>query len=351
VTHPIIRPSSLPALRKCPRYSPDQSTGEAQKSAGTRRHDALARYLADDPDWRLAIVEKDDDGAEIASKGPEWDVDGVEWAGEYIRAHAPMADHPLVIEQRRRTVLTDFVTLSGTPDVTCGDVLFDLKGRNIDSYAEQMDAYAVLMNRDVVECHVLYATDRRAETSHIVRAHALDRIEAIVARVNDPESRPSVCDYCAWCANRASCPAFASVGSQAAEQLGLKVPAGNIDDIRDAAGLGDLKRAAEAVAEWSKLANSHVREMAIKHGVVADGFRLAQRKGSPSITDAWAAIQASGLPIETVAPLVSISLPDLAKAYAEANSLKEKAARADLEQRLGDLIKRGSSIHYLTPKS
>jgi len=330
---PVIRPSSLPALAKCLCYSPDQSTGEEQKSEGTKRHTALGKYLADDPTWK----------ADLGG----WDAEGVEWAGEYIRTHAPMADHPLQIEQHGVAILPDFTEIPGTPDVFCGPVLFDLKGRDIDEYREQMDAYVLMRQFPKVDVHILYATERRAETFTVWLAEAEQRVARIVDRVLSTDRKPSVCDFCGWCANRGDCPAMAATGKTAANQLGLPVPAGVIEEIVDAEGLGKLKRAADAVAEWAKTANAHVREMAVKRGVLADGFKLVARKGNPSITDAWAAVQAAGVPIEKVAAVFTISLPDLATVYAEHNGLKEKAARADLETRLGELIKRGATVHYL----
>lgn len=335
MNEPIIRPSSLPALAKCPCYSPDQSTGEEQKSDGTKRHTALGRYLAGDPAWKLELG--------------DWDAGGVEWAAEYIRATAPLGDHALEIEEPGTVVLGDFSTFTGTPDVFCGPVLFDLKGRDIDSYAEQMDAYVLTKDFTSVEVHVLYATERRAETFTVVRSDAETRVERIVATVRDVNRRPSVCDFCGWCANRSSCPALGAAGRTAAESLGIMIPAGNIEDVTDSGGLRSLKLAADAVAEWAKSANAHVREMALKNGVIADGFRIQRRKGHPSITDAWAAVQASGLPVEAVAKSFSISLPDLAAVYAGHHGVPEKAARKDLEDRLGDLIQRGATVQFLTP--
>ncbi len=330
---PVIRPSSLPALAQCPCYSPDQETGQEQKSDGTKRHTALGLYLADEPNW--------------ADQLGGWDADGVQWAGEYIRAHAPLSMHPLEIEQRRVAMLPDLTEIPGTPDVVCGADLFDLKGRDCDSYREQMDAYVLMTQHPIVHVHVLYATERRADEFEVHRHEAEARTLAIVNAATDQNRRPRVCDWCGWCVNRPKCPAFAEVGETAARHLGLTIPPGAIEDVRDSAGLGELKRAADAAAEWAKIANAHVREMAVKQGVVADGFTVCSRKGNPSITDAWAAVQASGLPIEAVATSFSISLPDLSAAYATHHGLKEKAARADLETRLGSLIERGSTVHYL----
>lgn len=331
----------MPALAKCPRFSPDQSTGEEQKSEGTKRHTALGRYLADDPDW-------------FHDLSSDWDKDGVEWAGEYVRAHAPMADYPLRIEETRSAFvdtdpLDPFTPITGTPDITCGPVLFDLKGRNIDAYTQQMDAYALMVGAKTVEAHVLYATERKVVTSLIHREEAHERLAAIVRAVQDPQALPRVCDFCGWCANRNVCPSYNATGRTAAQNLGLPVPSGVIEEVRDSAGLAQLLRAADAVAEWANSAKAHVKEMALHQGVIADGYKIAQRKGHPSISDAWAVIQAAGLPVEAVASILSLSLPDLAKAYAAHHGLKEKAARNDLETRLGSLVERGATVQYLTP--
>ena len=339
---PILRPSSLPALAKCPCYSPDQHEGEQQKSEGTRRHTALERYLAGDPSWRDNLG--------------EWDADGVEWAGEYIETHAPIEISGVEVEQSREVTLDNLETFRGTPDVVSCDHLFDLKGRDIADYRDQMAGYIALLRPYYIargiftatKVHVLYATERRAETFEMDLIQAEAIVNRIADAVADPNRKPALSDYCGWCANRGACPAFAAAGQAGAKAVGLEIPPGPIDEIRDADSLGLLKLAADAVAEWAKMANSHVREMAWKHGVIATGFKLVRRVGNPTITDAWAAIANAGLTPTEVASLLSISLPDLVKAYAEKNGVKEKAAKADLEARLGALIKRGADVLYLT---
>lgn len=334
---PVLRPSSLPGLAECPHYSPDQDMGQEQKSDGTKRHTALGLYLADDPDWRRELG--------------DWDAEGVEWAGEYIRTHAPLADHQVQIEEPGIASIPMLADIRGTPDIYCGPVLFDLKGRDIGSYREQMDAYVLMRHYPTVEVHVLYATERRAEVHRIFRAEAEARVSAIVERVDEAtiSPAPQVCDWCGWCANRTSCPALAAVSQQAARATGLDIPSGPIEEVKDGPRLRALKLAADAVEEWAKAAKAHIRDMAIKHGVLPDGFTLRERKGAAKITDAWAAINAAGIPIEIAAGILSLSVTDLVRVYGEHHGMKATAARADIETRLGPIIERGSNVMYLTP--
>lgn len=330
---PVLRPSSLPALAQCPRYSPAQDQDVEQKQSGTNRHTALGLYLADDPGWR------DNIGG--------WDAGGVEWAGEYIRTHAPISTYQLEMEIPCEVTLSNFEIFRGTPDCACGPVLFDLKGRDIDTYEEQMAGYVLLRWWPESEVHVLYATERRASVFRMTREEAEEIVERIAEEVANPKSEPKLCDWCSWCANRKACPAFAASGAVGASNLGLTIPPGNIEDIVDADSLAQLKRAADAVAEWSKQAKAHVLEMATHRGVVPTGFRLASRKGNPSITDAWAAIQAAGLDPETVGKLLTINLGDLVEAYKEARKVSEAAAKRDIESRLGPLLSRAPDVRYL----
>jgi hypothetical protein len=330
---PVLRPSSLPALARCPCYAPDQSEGEEQKSDGTKRHTALGKYLANDPTWR-------------ADLGSDWDAGGVEWAGEYIRMHAP-SGYALDIEIPRTITLECFKTLKGTPDVTAGPVIFDLKGRDIGSYREQMAGYVLLCDWMSSPVHVLYATERRAEVFRMDREEAEQVVNTIAEAVTDTERTPNVCDYCGWCANRPVCPAFNATGRSAATALGLSVPTGNIEDITDSDGLRDLKIAAEAVAEWAKSANQHVREMAFERGVVPTGYRIGQRKGAAKIEDTWGALSAAGIAPERAASKLAIKFGDLVELYAADHDLKEKAARTDLEARLGPILQRGATIQTL----
>lgn len=333
---PVLRPSSLPGLAKCPRFSPDQEVGEQQKSDGTKRHTALAQWLAVDPNWRGSLG--------------EWDAGGVEWAGEYIRATAPTDTYELSIEDPRIALLSTLDELRGTPDVVCGPILYDLKGRAVDSYREQMAGYVLLCSWVSMEIHVLYATERRAVKFRMSREEAETIVEDIAARVADPAACPRVSDFCGWCANRKhGCPAFAAAAESSSRQLGITIPSGDVTSVQDADGLAALKQAAEFLSEWAKAANTHVREMAIKAGVVATGYKLARRKGPPSVTDAWAAFQASGLTYEQAAPAFSVKLGDLVEVYSKARECSEKLAKQELEVKLGPLIKRGEDVQYLTP--
>lgn len=329
---PTMRPSALPALAVCPCYAGDESVGQEQKSDGTKRHTALAKYLTGEADWAQHLG--------------DWDAGGVEWAGEYIRTHAP-SGHPLVIETQLEVILDDFTPLRGTPDVAAGPVLFDLKGRDVDPYVEQMAGYVVLRQWRESTIHVLYSTERRANVFRLSLDEASDIVHRIAAEVANPQRQPRTSEWCSWCANRSCCPAFGQAGAQVARSAGADIPLGAIDQITDADGLARLRQAADVVDEWAKAAKEHVNRMAFECGVVATGYRIAERKANPTIPDAWAALQASGLTPEEAAAAFSLKLSSLTEAFAKARGMRETAAKRELESRLGDLIQRGANIRYL----
>lgn len=329
---PTMRPSALPALAVCPCYAGDESVGQEQKSDGTKRHTALAKYLTGDATWPNSLG--------------DWDVGGVEWAAEYIRTHAPTG-YALEIEVPLETLLEDFTPLRGTPDVAAGPVLFDLKGRDIDAYEEQMAGYVVLRQWRESTIHVLYSTERRANVFRMTLEEASERVNAIAAAVADPGREPKPSEWCDWCANRTACPALGRAGASQARALGHEIPLGAIDEITDADDLARLKAAAEVVEEWAKAAKAHVNQMALERGVVATGWRIAERRANATIPNAWAALQASGLTPDQAAAAFKVSLGDLTTAYSRARGLRETTAKRELEARLGALIKRGPNIRYL----
>lgn len=329
---PRIRPSSLPALAQCPRYVPDQTTDVAQKDAGTDRHKALSAVLA---------AESEQAERAILDALPEDDREGVEWAAEYIRVHAPMSDHPLQCEQKRTFLDAEFDYVEGTPDVVCGDVIFDLKWRDdVCDYRAQMAAYALMLQHEDVTVHILYALHQRAE---VIRFHVSEAVEIVlptITRAKDPNYGPRACSFCGWCANRLTCPAVV-------KEVNDIDPASDPKQTTDAAALGEMLRRARIVKEWCESFEAHAKEMAFKKGVVPAGFRPVTQKGRrqiQSVTDAFSVLR---LPQEEFLAACSVSFSDLVEVWQKFHGLSKAASERDVESRLGDVMTRGGTINML----
>lgn len=320
-----IRPSSLPALKACACFVPDQHTGEEDKSAGTLRHDVLFRVLGGD-------------AAALDELG-EPDRDGVEWAAEYIRTHAPMADHELQREVRREYLTDGFVPISGTPDVTCGPVLFDLKWReDVSDYVPQLAAYALMMGHETVKAHILYGLHRRAEVIEFTAEAAASIVEPIVEAVG--MCAPRACSYCGWCAHRLTC---SEVKAAVARAQTSPTP----DSIITADEMGEWLATADVVEEWAKAVKARAKVMAFKEGVIPTGYKPVTRAGNREIPDIAAAFGRCGLPQPDFLAACKVSFTKLADAYAAFAGMKKAPAERDLETKLGDAMQRAPSIQYL----
>lgn len=322
-----IRPSSLPALAQCPCFIPDQATGQDDKTAGTDRHEALFRYLGDQPS---ALEEL-----------PEGDRDGVEWAGEYIRTHAPMSGHPLVREEKRSFVTSGFEEIHGTPDVTCGAELFDLKWReDVSDYTPQMAAYSLMMPAPVVRVHILFALHKRAVTFTLTKSEADAIVEPIVERATMPNKQPTACDYCGWCERRVTCPAVKGEVKKA--EAGK--PA---DQIETADEMGAALRTARVVKDWAEAVEKAAKEMAFKRGMIPTGFKPCQRKGNRKIEDVQKAFGRVGIPQDEFLAACKITWKAIVDKYAAFHGMKKKPAERDVENKLGEVITRGPTVNYL----
>jgi len=326
-----IRPSSLPALKACPRFVPDHHAGEEDKSAGTLRHDVLFRVLGGD-------------AAALDELG-EPDREGVEWAAEYIRTHAPMADHELQREVKREYLTDGFVPIRGTPDVTCGPVLFDLKWReDVSDYAPQLAAYALMMGHENVRAYILYALHRRAEVIEFTRESASAIVEPIVEAASAPNAAPTACSYCGWCAHRLTCSAvMASV-----EKVQSSPPP---DSIITADQMGEWLATADVVEEWAKAVKARAKVMAFKEGIIPTGYKPVTRAGNREIPDIAAAFGRCGLPQPDFLAACKVSFTKLSEAYAAFAGMKKAPAERDLETKLGDAMQRAPSIQYLRPST
>jgi hypothetical protein len=327
----MIRPSSLPALGQCPKFEGDASES-SDAHAGTVRHQFFAALLkGEEVDW---------------GKLSEADAEGVAWAVEYVRVYKP--DLPLVIECRAGFTDPDFNVVEGTPDVICGDHLFDLKWRPSD-YSLQLAAYVMMVGTPAVTVHVLFAERKRAERYTLTRDEAWALIVGVLDAARRPEAVPTPCEYCGWCSRRLTCPALLERANAVVEgrpdwALDCYHP-GLIDDPAD---MGKALRLARLLKEWIESVEHHAKDMAIKAGMVPHGFQVASRAGKRELPDVAAIFAQAGLPQAEFLRACEVSFTELALLYAEFHGQKKKPAERELEAKLGALIQRRPSVQYLT---
>ena len=334
-----MRPSSLPFLAQCPCWESSEGTGARDKDAGTLRH-SLLKTMLDNPDQKQFAVE----GLEPA------DVESVEWAAEYVRCHAPMSDHPLRVEYHVNPMDAEFKPLfehGGTLDVACGNVLFDLKWRERD-YGAQMAAYALDMFQEhgfeEIIVHLLFGESKRAQVLKFTEAEALALVNGIIAKVNDPNKKPTPCDYCGWCSRRTTCPALLErANAVVAGRDDWKLDQWHASKIENAEQMGKALRLARQLSDWCESIEHHAKEMALKQGQIPVGFKVQTRQGNrfvSSVTDAFPLV---GLPQAEFLKACDVKPSSLFEAYAAFNGLKKATAEKEVERKLGDKMQRKPS--------
>lgn len=331
---PKIRPSTLPMWQQCPCLVP--TTGNAYTTAGTARHAALAAVLGGNDNALAALP--DDQQREA-----------VQWAAEYIRLKAPMADYPLEVETKGAFISEGWDTIEGTPDVCCGPAdIFDLKSRPRD-YSAQMAAYALMQferfpGAELVRCHLLYAETKTVEVLEFDHAKASALVESIIASVKTAERTPRACDYCSWCAIQTTCPELVEAAQFVAScREDWDLETFHATDIAKPVEMAKALKLARRLADWCEGIERAAKEMAVKQGVTLPGFTIREMRGRREVTSVTGAFGVVGLPQADFLTACKVGFTDLVAVYAGVHGMKKAPAERDLEAKLGDLCKRKPS--------
>ena len=329
------RPSSLPALAQCPKFESGGSSEFAE--AGTVRHHALSLMLLGNED---SLFTSDDLNLD------DEQMDGVKWAEDYIRLHAPTTDHPLICERKREWTGPDFSTREGTPDVTCGNHIFDLKWRKRD-YDAQMADYALAVMEEggfeSVTVHLLYGAFKQVEVIQFDLASASRIVLDILTKANDPKSEANPCDYCGWCSKRLTCSALlerANTVAEHREDWGLA--SYHSSEILTAEEMGKALRLAKALGKWCESVEHHARELA-RNGIIAEGFKVQERKGNRFIASIMDAYSKAGIEQGDFLSACEIKFSSLVELHAAKEGIKKAAAEREMERRLGEVVQRKQS--------
>lgn len=332
--HHELSPSAFPAWKECPCFNSDHAE-RADASAGTAQHLVLAALLRGDGGLSAAL--------------PPDAREAVEWAARFIRDNA--GSDGIETEVRLRHVGEDGAELYfGTADVVSGSTLYDFKsGDDSRDYTPQLAAYALarfdtLFDADVIRCFVLHGRIRKAKEFSFTREQAASIVEPIIAARRDPNRTPKPCDWCAFCADRITCPALiqrAVVIATRREDFTGELPAEwHASSITCPRQMAKALNLARFVGDWADSVRHHATELA-KSGVVIPGYRLQERRGPREVTDLAEAFNRTGLEPAVFVAACKLSLPKLADIYAGANGLKKAPAARELEAKLGDLIVEG----------
>jgi len=336
-----LRPSSLPAIAACPQYQADERDND-DTNEGTRRHAVLHHYNL------TGEFEIPEGGLSDESQ------EAVKWASEYIdmtRSGDPIFESKIAIALN---VDGQAVTIEGTPDCRDTDTrnLYDLKWRHRD-YRAQLNAYALGIMQDnftdAIKVHVMFGYDKRAQTWDVTADEAEEELQGIVRRaLNNEPANP--CDYCAWCAKSATCPALAerveAVRSGREDWNLANYHASQIDDPAEMAKALELARAIKA---WVEAIEYHARRMALQNGGLP-GFKVQNRSGKKSITDIAQAVALSGLSPDDFIRICNVSLGDLKKLHHEklgASYTSKAASDRDCLRKLEPITETGEPVVML----
>ena len=327
----MTRPSSLPMLAVCSAFEGGSSTFA---DSGTNRHKALVKAYRGE-----------------AFEVEEGEEDAISWAVDYIKLKAPLSDYPIAFEERSSFIDSAFDEYSGTYDAACGPELFDLKWRRRD-YTAQMAAYALMRIQNggysEVRAHVLFGECKQYEVLRFNEASALAIVEPIIERAKNP--KPTVCDYCGWCARRMVCSAFNAPAIAAVESReDWKLETWHPSEISDPA---QMAKALRAVPFLRKLADSisfHAREMWTKNGIQIPDCKLSERVGKRQCSDVNGAFNALGLEAEQFLACTSVQFTQLEKAYAKAKGIPVAAAKREIKTKLEPFVTRTASSVSVVP--
>lgn len=197
----MIRHSSLPKLAQCACY--ESSSGESSPAAarGTKMDEAFRFALAGD----RSLIDKLD--ADEDKKAVIWAVDRVIEISE---------GKGIVSEESKLKVKTAGIDHIGTEDCRIPSLCIscDLKSGQVRDYENQMMAYAYgNMAREFCDewtCYLIFCDQQRIVKHSFNYEEAKAGVEEILAKANDPDKKPTPCEYCKWCSNYSTCNGIAT---------------------------------------------------------------------------------------------------------------------------------------------
>jgi hypothetical protein len=204
----MIRHSSLPKLAQCACY--ESASGESSPAAarGSKMDEAFRFALNGDPTKITSLDNQDDQKA-------------VCWAVYQVTQIA--GDNHIISDESKLKVKTAGIDHIGTEDCRIPSlcVSYDLKSGQVRDYENQMMAYAYgNMAREFCDewtCYLIFCDQQRIVKHSFNYEEAKAGVEEILAKANDPNKKPTPCEYCKWCSNSQTCQALAVAANDTLE--------------------------------------------------------------------------------------------------------------------------------------
>jgi len=263
-----FRPSSLDRLSECSWFASTPGGNEAA-ARGDAIDLAFRTYFLVDP----------------ASVGPfclaEEDRPPVEWAVEQA---SRLADGARVVTDKRlcKVDVPSFERPGEVDALVAGKYMhLDVKSGQKRSYKLQQAAYALgLMDRyftDYWTVFLLYCDQREMQRLAFTYEGAKQLIDQARAEYDHPQ-KPTVNEFCSWCANFERCPTQQKLAGSA-----LAVIENEFEFERtkaDPQKLGRFLDGCKAIKVFKERAEEHVKAEMLKGNVGAEGWKLVNKKGA-----------------------------------------------------------------------
>ncbi len=328
-----LRPSALPALSVSPRFEAMKSSLAAMQ--GRDRHEVLENCFTAGGDL-LELLEP----AEM---------EGVQWARDYIQEVASREDAPLQNEVPLCVYRGQTQIMKGTADAICGDHIFDMKWRRRD-YSAQMAAYALgLMQKrhtETVIVHVLYAASKSFDCIEILKHDAENLVFEIVDEVQNSATVCRTSEFCGWCKHAAECPILLAKVDVVENHLAEIKRIWSTDT---AIGMGAALTLAYEVSDWADAVIGKAKDM-LEAGLPVTGFELVERKGAREIApeNINIAFARLGLPVENFMNACKVSITKLENEVAKTRGIALSDAKREVNFALGPVIENKKNTKTLS---
>lgn len=320
--HPLLAPSSFPALQICSHYVSKPGERNEYARRGDRIHELTEHHIGIGTPYLPDVVNKDEDAV------AKWMADKTK---ELLARVEGVAMKVSVNDEFGGEKIT-----FGTIDCWGYDrydlpTIIDWKTGYPDDYGPQLRVYALgimdMLQTDEVACIIVYGDQRKIEKLRVTRMEAEALINSTIVRQANPNEPYVKSKYCNRCALFKTCPAWLEPAEDAlaVSDTSLDISEGLEIICKDPDKLGRFLKGWKAI---SKLVEEHdVHGAAIgflENGVAVGDFEVKERKGRKEYTKDSVAtilelIRDGDLGIDEAAAMFRLDVKETEKFFKENN--------------------------------